>query len=104
MQLVERRQIACILVRHLTKTRNENALMAGHGSIAFIGLSRSGLMVKRHPEEQSRVVLSHIKSNISTLATGLTYTIQSDLDGPYIVWGDAVDAAELEQLTKKNRK
>jgi RecA-family ATPase len=88
--LVEKLQVACVLVRHMTKTRGENALMAGQGSIAFIGLARTGLTVARHPQNKSQIVLTHIKSNIGPLAPAMTYTISSDDamcdERPYITW------------------
>jgi len=95
----------------MTKTRGENPLMAGNGSIAFIGLARTGLMVLQHPEDKSQAILSHIKSNIGPLAPGITYAVRSDEalgdDRPYIVWGNEMQASALDLLTgsrKTSRK
>jgi AAA domain len=89
--LIEQHQVACILVRHMTKTRVQNPLMAGSGSIGLIGLARNGLMVTQSPTNKSQVILSHIKSNTGSTASDIiTYTIRSDKDQgddrPYIVW------------------
>jgi hypothetical protein len=90
--LVERNNVACIIVRHMTKTRGQNPLMAGSGSIGIIGLARHGLMVVENPKDKSQVILSHIKNNIGPRAPDLTYTICSDEasgdDRPYVVWGN----------------
>lgn len=106
--LVEKCNVACILVRHLTKSRGENPLFAGSGSIAFVALCRTTLMVIKDPEDESRVILSHIKSNIGKLGPGITYTIQSDEDDgddrPYIVWGEvtSLTGADLMSTPRKN--
>lgn len=104
-QLVEDLGVACVLVRHLTKTPSDNALLAGGGSIAFMGLARSALMVTRHPGDPSQVILSHIKSNIGPLAPAITYTIRSDKEDnrPYIVWGREIPNAQLDQLFSKGK-
>jgi len=105
--LIEKLQVSCVLVRHLTKTHGDNPLMAGGGSVAFIGLARSGLMVTRHPEDSSQVILSHIKSNIGPLAPAITYTICSDKasgdDRPYIVWGSEISDSTSDLLASKRK-
>jgi hypothetical protein len=108
--LVEKHQVACILVRHMTKTRGPNPLMAGNGSIGFIGLVRTGLMVVQSPADKSQVILSHIKSNIGPLAPDLTYTICSDAasgdDRPYLVWGNETKLSGLDSIAapRKNTR
>ncbi len=92
--LVEKHHVSCIMVRHLIKTRGDNPLMAGGGSVAFIGLARTGLMVV--PDKFNGCnVFAHHKSNIGKTGESLTYTIASDDengdDRPYIVWGDTTD-------------
>lgn len=88
--LIEKAGAACILVRHLTKSRGDNPLYAGGGSIAFIGLARLGLMVMKDPLDEEKCVFVHIKSNIGKLAVPLSYSIVSDEqegdDRPYVYW------------------
>lgn len=106
--LVEKHMVSCVLVRHLTKARGDNPLLAGNGSIAFIGLARTGLMVVRDPEDDSQVILSHIKSNIGPIAPGLLYKVHSDDeqgdDRPYIVWGDTtrLTGSDLMTIPRRN--
>jgi hypothetical protein len=101
--LIERLQVACVMVRHLTKTRGGNPLMAGSGSIAFIGLARTGLMVAQNPTDKSQVILSHIKSNVGPLASDMKYAICSDEtagdERPYVVWVNAIQASESDPIT-----
>lgn len=105
--LVERHKVSCIIVRHLTKSRGDNPLMAGGGSVAFIGLARTGLMVVRD-QENDQTVLSHIKSNVGKLAPGISYTVVSDEDEgddrPYVVWGETTEksGADLLSVPRKN--
>jgi AAA domain len=109
--LIERLQVACVMVRHMTKTRGENPLLAGQGSIAFIGLARAGLMVAKHPQEKSQVIFSHIKSNIGPLAPPIAYTICSDEaegdERPYVVWYPETELRTLDEISaprKRSRK
>jgi hypothetical protein len=69
--LVERCHVSCVVVRHMTKVRGDNPLMAGGGSIAFVGLARTGLMVIRNPEDPEQRIFSHIKSNIGRTGPGM---------------------------------
>ncbi len=106
--LVEKMHVSCVLVRHLTKSRGDNPLMAGNGSMAFIALARTGLMVVRNPEDDHQIILSHIKSNIGKIAPGITYTVCCDEEEgderPYIVWGETttLSGADLMNAPRKN--
>ena len=105
--LVEKRRVSCVVVRHMTKVRGENPLMAGGGSISFAGLARTGLMVVRNPDDPSQVILSHIKSNIGPIAPGITYTVCSDEaegdDRPYIVWGEETMLSGLDLMSTPHK-
>jgi hypothetical protein len=88
--LAERHGCSVIIVRHFTKSGGDHALYRGGGSLAFIGLARTGLMVTKDPEQEDRCVLANIKNNLSREAPSLTYRVTSDQeqgdDRPYIVW------------------
>jgi DNA-binding transcriptional ArsR family regulator len=88
--LIEKHKAACIMVRHLNKSGGDHALYRGMGSIAFIGLARTGLMVLREPGEDGCKALAHVKSNIGKLAPPLSFRVVSDEeegdDRPYIRW------------------
>ncbi len=89
--LMERHRATCIMVRHLTKNGGDNMLYRGGGSIAFIGLARTGLAVVKDPFDETQCVFAHIKSNLGKYAPSLNYSISSDEEQgderPYVVWG-----------------
>jgi hypothetical protein len=55
---------AIVLLRHLNKSTTGSALYRGGGSIGFVGVSRSALILARDPDEPGRVVLASTKSNL----------------------------------------
>jgi len=90
-RLIEQAGTACLMVRHLSKTSGTNALYRAGGSIAFIAIARSGLMVLKDPTDESKRVLAHVKSNLSVGAANLSFSVASDEDHggdnrPYIRW------------------
>lgn len=101
--LVKRCRVACILVRHFTKSRGSNPLMAGIGSIGMIGLARSGLMVVADPEIEGQALLLHVKNNLGKLAPALRYSIESDEDEnddrAYVAWHGVSPATAADLLT-----
>ena len=101
--LIEKHKAACIMVRHLNKSGGDHALYRGMGSMAFIGLARTGLMVLREPGEDERRALAHVKSNIGKLAPPLVFRVESDEeqgdDRPYIKWGGHSSYSVAEMLS-----
>lgn len=88
-QLVARRQVACLVMRHLNKSGGDKAMYRGGGSIAFTGLARVAMLLAEHPDDETQVALAVVKSNIATrkLATlGFTITTEHEDDAPHIVW------------------
>ncbi len=100
--LVKQCKVACILVRHLTKSRGGNPLMAGYGSIAMIANARSGLMVIADPEIENQALLLHTKNNLGKLAPALRYSIESDEDEgderAYVAWHGVSTATAFDLL------
>jgi hypothetical protein len=88
--LIEEAGAACLMVRHLTKGGGSSPLYRAGGSIAFIAIARSGLMVLKDPTDESKRVLVHVKSNLSAEAASLSFSIVSDEDSgddrPHIRW------------------
>lgn len=100
---------AGVLVRHLNKSGDMQALYRGGGSMAFIGAARSGLVVAKHPEKPGVVVLAQTKQNLSRDRQALTYSVQklTDDDGlmdTYIEWGDVLDVTADELLRKPDAR
>lgn len=95
-ELMQQTRCAALLVRHLNKSGEMQALYRGGGSIAFIGAARSGLVVAPHPEMTGVVVLSQTKTNLSRKGLSITYVVgkRSDDDNradTFIEWGEGID-------------
>ena len=79
--------VAVLVIRHLNKTANNNPLYRGGGSIGIIGAARSGLLVVKDPEDESRFILSVAKSNLAKMPASLAYEILSNAaEIPFIRW------------------
>ena len=97
-RLAERTGAAVVVVRHLNKATGGNALYRGGGSIGIVGAARSGLLIAKHPEDDSRRVLASIKSNLAAPAPSLVFGLSSTSEGAVRVdWkGESIlDAAAL---------
>ena len=97
-RLAERTGTAVVVVRHLNKATGGNALYRGGGSIGIVGAARSGLLIAKHPEDDSRRVLASIKSNLAAPAPSLVFALSSTEEGAVRVdWkGESIlDAAAL---------
>jgi hypothetical protein len=99
--MAERLDVAVILVRHLNKSGGANAIYRGAGSIGIIGAARSGILIGKHPEDDSIRVAAPSKINIAKEAPALTYTIasKSEDEPPKIIWGDEIDL-RADELTR----
>ncbi len=86
--LAEKMGVAVVMIRHFTKNGGEHAIYRGGGSIAFMGLSRIGLMVTKDPDDENKCILANIKNNLAPLASSLSYIITTSSDDlrPYIEW------------------
>jgi archaellum biogenesis ATPase FlaH len=74
-RLVAQHNLACILVRHLSKVSSRNTLYRGGGSIAFTALARSMFLVHHHPQQADWRVLAHSKCNLAPLSPSLSFSI-----------------------------
>lgn len=105
VEVLQETGAAGLLVRHLNKSGELQALYRGGGSIAFIGVARSGLVVVKHPEDPGLVVLAQTKQNLARDQTALTYRVAklTDDDGladTYISYGEELDLTADELLRK----
>jgi hypothetical protein len=95
--LAERTGAAIVVVRHLPKTQKAEAVLAGGGSIGFIGLARSALIVDADPDDKSRRILAVVKNNVAAPAPSLAFRIMVTDGQPLIAWDGeaALSAADL---------
>jgi hypothetical protein len=80
-------EVAILLIRHLNKNGASNPLYRGGGSIGIIGAARSGLLVTKDPDDESKFVLSVTKTNIAKMPSSLSYSVKANpTDIPFIDW------------------
>lgn len=84
--LAERLGVAIVLIRHLTKSNGAPAIYRGGGSIGFVAAVRSALLVARDPEEENRVVIASVKSNLAVKPGSLAYRLESAGTAARVVW------------------
>src|SRR5262249_42528702 len=87
-QLAERLDVAVLLVRHLSKDESrQKALYRGGGSIAFIGIARSALVVSKSKKYPNSNALAVAKCNLAPSSPSLLYSIRDSGDSITIEWG-----------------
>lgn len=77
VNIAQRTGAAVVICRHLNKSSGGPAIYRGQGSIGFIGIVRSGLVVGDHPELEDTYVLAGQKHNLSKPPESLAYRIGS---------------------------
>ncbi len=77
VNIAQRTGAAIVICRHLNKSSGGPAIYRGQGSIGFIGIVRSGLVVGEHPELEETFVLAGQKHNLSKPPESLAYRIGS---------------------------
>lgn len=73
--LAEETGAAIVLLRHLNKSSASSALYRGGGSIGFVGVARSALIVAHDPDDPTRVVLASTKSNLGPPPPALNFSL-----------------------------
>lgn len=79
--LAEETGAAIVLLRHLNKATGGSALYRGGGSIGFVGVARSALIVAHDPDDPTRVVLASTKSNLGPPPPALNYRLTGCVNG-----------------------
>jgi AAA domain len=102
--LAERTGVCIAMIRHVTKGNSDKLIYQGGGSIAFIGLSRVGLMFSKNPDDDEQYILTVAKSNLCLKPPKLLYRIVSDVgsddERPYIRW-EGVTTITDQELSRK---
>jgi hypothetical protein len=75
-QIAEEMDTAIVFVRQLAKGNREKAIYRGLGSIDFTAACRSVLMVGFDPDDPSKRVVAHAKSNLAAVGSSLAYTLK----------------------------
>ena len=95
-QLADETDAAVLVVRHLTKSANGAAILAGGGSIGMIGAARAAMLVAKDPEDESRRVLAVVKSNLAAIPPSLSFRLEETEDRrSRIAWcGESLHSAD----------
>ncbi len=72
-KLAERRRVAVVCVMHLTKDQQRRALYRAQGSIAFVAAARSVLAVVKDKDDDARLLLVSLKSNLGEKPAALAF-------------------------------
>lgn len=98
--LAERTGCAILLVRHLNKAPGGSPLYRGGGSIAIIGIARSGMVVGPDPNDTEGVgrILAMSKSNLAAPAASLAYRVEETGAGVVVQWEGEVSMTAAELL------
>lgn len=86
-------QAALVVVTHLNKSQQANALNAIIGSVAFVAAARAAYVVSRDPGDPRRRLFLPVKNNLGLDETGFAYRLGGG-DPPCVEWDD-----ELVRLT-----
>jgi hypothetical protein len=96
---------AVLIIRHLIKATDKKALHRGGASIAIIGVARSGLLVAKHPEDESQRVLAPLKGNLSKPAPSLEFSlVEADNGAVKVKWGRVTSLGADALLAASPRK
>ena len=82
VELAARLRVPIVGVRHLNKQAGASAKYRGNGSIAYVGLARSALMVGPDPENEDLRILASSKGNLSKRAPSLRFAIVAEEGQP----------------------
>lgn len=94
----ERSGVAVVLVRHLNKTTGGKAIYRGNGSIAFIGVVRSALIVAEDPDDEYRRVIAVSKSNLAARPPSLAYRLTDTGNGVARVAWEGISGHTADSL------
>lgn len=79
-ELARRYDTSILLVRHLTKSQEGDAIRQGQGSMGIVGRVRSQLILVRHPKNKNQRYLVHSKSNYGAECSTLIFEMRVEDD------------------------
>jgi hypothetical protein len=100
-ELAERNNCAVLLIRHLNKTCQPNALYRGLGSIDVTAAARSILLAGKNPQadKDNQFALVHLKCSLGAKGPAMAYSIS---DGG-LFWDGPLELSADELLNTKMR-
>jgi len=92
-------KVAVVVVTHLNKSTQANALYRASGSLAFVAAARAVYSVVKDPDDPDRRLFLPIKNNLGDDRTGFAYQIETaDNDAPVIEWEPELVEITLEEM------
>ncbi len=91
--------IAVVMLRHFNKASNMDVKYRGQGSMAFIGLARSGLVVANDPDDPTRNIIASSKSNLGAAPSSLVYRLVNCENGAARVAWEGESTHTAQSLT-----
>jgi hypothetical protein len=92
-------KVAIVVVTHLNKSTQANALYRASGSLAFVAAARAVYSVVKDPEDHDRRLFLPIKNNLGDDKTGFAYQVETaDNDAPFIDWEPDLVEITLEEM------
>ena len=92
-------KVAIVVVTHLNKSTQANALYRASGSLAFVAAARAVYSVVKDPDDPDRRLFLPIKNNLGDDKTGFAYQIETaDNDAPVIEWEPELVEITLEEM------
>jgi hypothetical protein len=89
-QMAAKHRCVALMLRNLNKNEGRNAAYRGAGSIAFLGMCRSGWLVAPDPREPRRCVFAQLKNNLAGPQPSLAYEVRGPAGGtPTVAWLEA---------------
>lgn len=96
--LAQRRAIALVCLRHVTKATTGNAKHRGNASVAFTNIARSVLFAASDPDLPECSILAQSKTNLGAMTPSLKYRMVNCENGhPRIAW-EGVSAHTADSL------
>ena len=92
--MAERTGVAILLVRHLNKNADAQALHRGLGGVAFIGVARLGLLFVENPDVEGERLMGRHKGNIGVQPPTWAYRVTQV--------GDAENMPKIEWLGERD--
>lgn len=124
-RLAEKHNIAIVIVMHLNKKNELDAISRVGGAMAFIGVARCSWLFVRDPKEETAegeepkerkpdsFSMLRIKNNlVSSGKAGMAYTVETrkievpnepSIITPFVVWGGIVDRGADDALGQRGR-
>lgn len=84
--LAARRNLAIVMITHISKSKAEGAANRIMGSVAWVNAARAAWLFKKDSEDKSRRLMLPVKANDTPDMSGLAYRIKED--SGVVAWED----------------